>query len=452
MRKPNLLAPLFTLLACSFVSGPAASDPLPEWPQLFEPTLVADLNVKVRSGDWNTIINDESFDIEVPALFWASQDGDESSGVLVSIRRKSATPINGKVSFKIDINEYNGLDARAVSKWKGIKKLSLENGDDQDVVTEGLSWALHRLASQHGVYAPEHKAGMANWVNLTLHQSSCGSSCGEYELGETQKIEPLGIYLHVEHVDKQFLKNRNLWTKDETWLYMQDDIGPSELKEAGCEPENPVSPTVAALQCSPFAAPSGKGRNKVVPSDCSPEALDLHIDMDVMLGLGAVNNFTVNPDELFTKEKNYFWADFSLPGCTQAGNKRVYFPWDLDAAISKSDSDAYGSKKRGGGKNKESNEQLTEMQRVILGDESAGGFRERYNWKMAALSSPAFIADAKAFLDIIEPVLTPHLIADPNSKMSENPAGHFSQLRGWLEDRAQNVSNQLCQDDPKFCQ
>ncbi len=40
----------------------------------------------------------------------------------------------------MDINEY--VDGQT---WHDLKKLSLENGDDQDVVTEGLSWYVHRL-------------------------------------------------------------------------------------------------------------------------------------------------------------------------------------------------------------------------------------------------------------------------------------------------------------------
>ena len=58
---------------------------------------------------------------------------------------------------------------------------------------------------------------------------------------------------------------------------------------------------------------------------------------------------------------------------------------------------------------------------------------------VSLLAGAAFISDAKAFLDTVEPVLTPHLIADPNSKLSSGTAGHFAQLKRWLEERAQSV-------------
>ncbi|MEK9776740.1 MAG: hypothetical protein VW339_11465, partial [Quisquiliibacterium sp.] len=141
------------LCSSAFLSFNAqALDSSLDWPALYGTNVVPDLHIKIRTTDWATILADETFEIEVPALLWASQDGDtaQQEAYLVSIRRKSATPINGKVSFKIDINEYEDMDGRAKSKWHRVKKLSLENGDDQDVISEGLSWYLHRMATRIG--------------------------------------------------------------------------------------------------------------------------------------------------------------------------------------------------------------------------------------------------------------------------------------------------------------
>ena len=80
--------------------------------------------------DWSTIKSDTTFNIEVPAMFWADGDLDEPDPILVSVRRKSADALGDKVSLKIDINEY--VD----QKWNGIKKLSEGNSDDVDVVAE----------------------------------------------------------------------------------------------------------------------------------------------------------------------------------------------------------------------------------------------------------------------------------------------------------------------------
>ena len=111
-----------------------------------------------------------------------------------------------------------------------------------------------------------------------------------------------GIYVNVEQPNKQFLKNRGLYTADQTWLYKQSGAVP-EL-QVGV----PDSPTFNTLNYSPFVA----GPNPPPPPDDATLAAELStlIDMEGMLTLGAVNAFTSNPDELFSKGKNFFYADF----------------------------------------------------------------------------------------------------------------------------------------------
>ncbi len=160
-------------------------------------------------GDWATIVADTTFDIEVPALFWAEYE----APILVSVRRKSATLLGwDKISLKIDINEYHDrdgfgncetdggfADAVCVSKWHGVKKLSLENGDDVNVVAEGLAWYLHRVAADSGL---DYTTGLASWVTLTVNGDS------------------KGVYVNLEQRDKQSLKNHGLWEGGgDTWLY-----------------------------------------------------------------------------------------------------------------------------------------------------------------------------------------------------------------------------------------
>ncbi|MCH7750610.1 MAG: CotH kinase family protein [Planctomycetes bacterium] len=149
------------------------------------------LNMTMDPDDFTTILNDLTFDIQVETQFWA--DGDVP--ILVGVRRKSGDSLNGKVSYKVDVNDYvNG------QKWNLQTKLSLENGDDQDVVSEGLSWYMHRAASGN---LPNYTPGLAAWTTLTIN-------------GESQ-----GVYLNVEQPNKQFLRNRSLWDKDNTWLFKQ---------------------------------------------------------------------------------------------------------------------------------------------------------------------------------------------------------------------------------------
>lgn len=444
-----------TLLLLTPFTAQAALDNTLDWPNFYDPEVIHGLHFKIKDTDWDTIRADETYDIEVPILFWTAQEG-EAEAVLVAIRRKSATPIGDKVSFKVDINDYKNEDL-GVSKWHGLKKLSLENGDDQDVVREGLAWYLHRLATSPSsqVYPVAHTPGLANWVTLTAHVvpacttveevETCQGAL-EFEGGET--IEPQGVYVSVEQPGKQFLDNRNIWNKDQTWLYKQDDIGKPERKEVGCEGFDAEgdSPTVQILQCAPFKTVSGKGKNKVTPADCDVSDMNALINMDIMLAQAAVEAFSSSGDGMFTHIKNFYWSDRSEAECNAPleNTKRLHFPWDLDAAIASDDANVYGvwRKKRG-----KTILAQTEFQRVILGEQS---FRDIYNEKLQVIVGQAYIDAAIGYLERMETDLTPLLEADPNNKMGGDVAGHFGGLRDWLNSRAANVSDQICLDD-NFC-
>ena len=73
-----------------------------DWPSLYDPLTVPTFNITMSDADWETVKADTTFDIEVPAKFFA--DGEDP--IVVSVRRKSATALGDKVSLKIDINEY----------------------------------------------------------------------------------------------------------------------------------------------------------------------------------------------------------------------------------------------------------------------------------------------------------------------------------------------------------
>ena len=304
------------LVVCTCISQFAYAQGSAGYPGVYDTSQVLHLNFTMDPADFVTIQNDLTFDIEVPAQLWA--DGDDP--ILVSIRRMSADAINGKVSYKVDINEF--VDGQ---KWNNTTKLSLENGDDQDVVSEGLAWYMHQAASGSlASYSPSLSA----WSTVTIN-------------GQNQ-----GIYLNVEQVDKQFLRNRSLWVADETWLFYQDDIGLAEYEEGPTE----VSPTMEALNFAPFAA--GGGLPPAPEGAALQTLLNDKINMEALLMLGAVNAFSSNPDEMFNHAKNFFWSDFA-PGTSPANSngKRMYFPWDLDSAIQGSGkSNIYGS-----GKNRTSN-------------------------------------------------------------------------------------------------
>jgi hypothetical protein len=41
------------------------------WPDIFDPDLLLTLNIQIEPNDWDIIVNDVTFDIERPAMFWA---------------------------------------------------------------------------------------------------------------------------------------------------------------------------------------------------------------------------------------------------------------------------------------------------------------------------------------------------------------------------------------------
>ncbi|MEA3336027.1 MAG: CotH kinase family protein [Chloroflexota bacterium] len=218
MKKTYALTfALLLLLATGFVPTAAAQEPVPDWPGLYDPETLLNFNLEMTEANWHTIVNDLTFDIEVPALF--SAEGE--APILVSVRRKAATKLGqDKVSLKVDINEYtddDGCDsdhgfpgATCVDKWHGVKKLSLENGDDNNVVTEGLAWYLHTVAADSDL---NYHSGHAAWVTVTVNGDS------------------KGVYVNVEQPDKQYLKNHDLWEgSDDTWLYKYSDIDSPEIK------------------------------------------------------------------------------------------------------------------------------------------------------------------------------------------------------------------------------
>ena len=435
--KPLRVASGVMLLAGSLFSVPAfAHDSYPApiaWSQVYDPAALLSLNVQLTAEDYATVQADETFDIKVPALFWVDNVAPDPGAWNITIRRKSATPIGEKISYRIALGSRVGGGS---SRWVNIKSLSLENGDDQDVVAEGLAWFLHRRA-----WNDNYKPGLAAWVMLTMHVVHGDG---------TIDVRPQGVYVNVELPDKRFLQNRGLWTSSSvSWLYKQDDIGLPELKEWPNDSAGPEydSPAYLALSYQPFqkAVVVQKTVQNPAPDDATLEAdLTDWVNMDSMLRLGAVNAFAVNPDELFNHAKNYFWADFGDTAANHA--PRLYFPWDLDASIRGANASIYGTTTGGGTKTTVSQHPY---QRVILNHPA---FRIQYNQLMAdLLEGPLAVGDVQGFLDSAQALLTPALLADPNNRIGSTPgeiAQHFDSLRAWVAARHRSVRDQLQADGP----
>jgi CotH kinase protein len=369
------------------------------WPAVFDPTQVLTFHLQLAESDWDTIRHDLTNEIEVPA--WFHSDGE--TPILVSVRRKSSRALPSesdpqKVGLKIDVNELV-----SGQEWHGVVKLSLENGGDAEPISEGLAWNLHERASVDGFYGSGYHPALAAWVRLFVN--------GRY----------VGVYANVEQRDRRFLENRGLFVRGASWLYEIDDINSWAL-EVG----DPHSPTFGALCYSPFQP--AKGASTCPTPTALAEQLPQYIDMQAMLTQGAVDALTGNQDALFSHGKNYFFADF-------VNGLRRYYPWDLDAVFTGQNVDIYG---------KRSGKRLvqTPFQSVILGNPT---FRPQYRGIILGLTDPAAgplsEPTVHAFLNSVEPLLSPALAADPYAGVPD-PAGLFQSLRERVSARIASVRAQ----------
>ncbi|MBW8041521.1 MAG: hypothetical protein FVQ85_16205 [Planctomycetes bacterium] len=404
---------IVTVVLSTMCCTGSAQAQIPDWPGIFEPTQLLTLNIQtVNPSDWDVIRYDMTFNIEVPALFWA--DGEEDNKLYVSVRRKSGDALPSetdpyKISLKVDINEYI-----TGQKWHSLNKLSLENGDDQDVVAEGLACNLHRMASAPEGYG--YDAWRGNWVKVYVN--------GVYR----------GVYVNVEQINKQFLRNRDLYVKDQVWLYKQEGQTDFLLKVG--DALNPASPAVLALCYEPFGSKKYSGQLCPTPDDDNLVAdMNEWVNIQGMLAMEATDALNANTDGLFNHYKNNYFLDFD----DGSGQKRRYIPWDVDSVMGKVDMDIYKND-RG----------TTTWQQIILGNPT---LRSHYNRiTRDLLNGPLSEANIHAFLDLIEPVLTDALAADPYNQLSTpGLAGvqeRFNSLQSWISDRIANVMAQVDADEP----
>lgn len=393
MIKQRLLHPLLGFLA---VFAFPLHVPAESWPAIFDPFQVLTLNFELDPETWEAITHDENFydpvqNIRAPVLMWA--DGEEP--ITVEMRRKSDPAlIDGtqrKVSLKIDINEYV-----AGQEWRGLKKLSLENGaGGNGPVREGLSMNLHRLASEHGFY--EWNAGYASWVRVVVN--------GQY----------VGLYAHPEERDKQFLRNRGLYKAGSVWMYEVN--GGTHLDTSVALTHSPTHDHLCYL---PFG-------NACAQPDLEAD-LARWVHMEGMLTMAAIEAYTGNIDGLFTKGgKNSFAVDF-LPSSQY---RRWYLPWDLDNGMVHDKSQVLGGN--------------SAYQTEILGHP---WFGLQYRHIMIdLLDGPLAPAGLNSFIADLEAVLTPHLIEDPNNMMGGADAAavadSFQKIRNWVVARDANIRSEI---------
>ena len=67
MKKTNIqLGRLLALALFTLTTAPASAY---NWPGLYDPLQMLTLNLDMDPGDWSTVKNDTTYDIEVPAMF-----------------------------------------------------------------------------------------------------------------------------------------------------------------------------------------------------------------------------------------------------------------------------------------------------------------------------------------------------------------------------------------------
>ncbi|NNC87508.1 MAG: hypothetical protein HKN82_03490, partial [Akkermansiaceae bacterium] len=372
------------------------------WKEVYDPMVVRSLYLEVDPADWTRVINDQPVEGDTAsqerAGAWFSDApiavtfdpvaAPPAGSILVEIRRKGATdPVltSGgltKVSLKIDINELV-----PGQRWNGLRKLSLEIGSEGGPLSEGFAWQVHRMAAEAGYY--KYDAANAAWAKLYVN--------GGFH----------GVFTSSEQRDEQFLRNRDLYSPTNTWLYKVDGSPTLELGVGD-------SPTHLHLDFAPFAGNGGGSGGPDLEID-----LPQWIDMEGMLTLGACNAYVENSDGLFKRNgKNSFAADFLPPN----QRLRMYFPWDLDSAVKQGTENIYGGFF--------SNE-ITENP----------WFRRVYEHTLRELiEGPLSEASLHAFLNDLELVLAPELAADP---FISSGAGDFASLRNWVTGRNANVLGQL---------
>ena len=387
--------PVLSLLIVIALAATAHAQ-APTYVTHMDPLTVHNYYLTMSSTDWTTVKGDSTYTIEKPAWLNANIE----SKTLISVRRKPTLPVNQKVSLKFDINQYfDGV------VWHGMKKASIENGQQATygIISEGLAWYTHVKAAEHlrSTLGIDYNPGRFTYANV-------------YVNGQLQ-----GLYTNVAQVDKQHLRNSDKWVAGETWLYKQQDVNTTEQEIGPLTP----SPTKALLNYKPFDT-----RGASTPSDdVLYTQLSQYINMDGWLVMGACNAFASNPDNLFAKGKNYFWSDYE----DNLTYKRQYFPWDLDAGFMDATRSIYGDGNLG------------TYADAVLG---VPQFRDRYNQIMLSLlNGPLSTSSLQAYLNQLEPILSPSILADPNNGIG-SPSAAFTNLRNWVATRNANIMSQINAD------
>jgi CotH protein len=255
---------------------------------VFNPDQVLDFHLQMSAGDWSSLKADSTNSVLFSAQFHCNDEPALPYPIAVRRKRSGGTD---KPAVKIDFNELEvGGD------FQTLEKMSLESGISEgsgsaemlDVAAEYLAW---RLMYGSGAFAS--RAAVARlFVNDVL----------------------IGTYVDVEQVDKRFLESR--LGEDSGWLYKKSG-SPSDGYKTNEAQANPYEQYFCFWDNNPCAAPSATELETDLPA---------HLEIEQMLGLGAVNAIIGNSDAPLVKNNNYYFYDSGIRG-------RIYLPWDLDTTM-----------------------------------------------------------------------------------------------------------------------
>jgi CotH kinase protein/Lamin Tail Domain len=356
---------------------------------LYNPNQVLTMHITIDPVVWNTVRNScpGGYCGSRPHVYYpATLRCGSGTAIQVGIRRKNGLAVPSesdpqKIPLKIDIDEFV-----PEQRFHGKAKLSLENGQDDSLLSEGLSWLLFQKAQ---VIAPK-----AAWVNV-------------YVNGALK-----GLYVNVEDIDKEFLRDRGI--DDGGFLFKVEDQRTRE---------NETSPF--AFNWYPFDHPHTPAE-VAQPTDWRSQALT-RVNMPHLLSVAAVENFVANSDAMVQKMTNYWYYDWSIFPSGQ--QRRLYLPWDYDTTMRPGET-ARPILGLGGG----------HLREGILLDTT---FQPQYYSTYGSLvSGPLSLGQTLALVNGLEPVLTPHWNADPFQQMGP-AAGEFQAIRSWLQTRTSFVLTQL---------
>jgi hypothetical protein len=259
---------------------------------VFNPDQLLDYELTLPASDWEALLADATYSL----YFQAELRCGSEQPLIVGVQKKRSAGAQ-KVGLKIDVNHV--VDAQT---FYGLKKLSFENGrssggdaDDgavRDVLAEYFAW---RMMQRGGA--------LASRVAFARVRVNDGS--------------PM-VYANVERIDKVFLAHR--LGEDAGWLYKKSGGEGDGLKTH--ESDGLANPHEAAF-CFWI-----RGGGCPIPSaETLRDTLPAMLDIQGMLRFGAINALIANTDGLLFKDNNYYYYDRVAGG-------RVYFPWDLDTALS----------------------------------------------------------------------------------------------------------------------